>query len=54
MVFSGIASHDENAVAVFNVDPVVGHCTASERLCQSRNRGAVSDACLVFDVHQPQ
>jgi hypothetical protein len=37
-----------------NVDPVIGHCTASERLCQSRNSGAVSDAGLVFDIHQPR
>jgi hypothetical protein len=54
VVFSGVASHDEDAVAVFDIDPVIGHRTASERLCQSRNRGAVSDARLVFDIHQPQ
>ena len=54
MVFGGIAPHDENGIRVLDVDPVVGHCAASERLCQSRNRGAVSDAGLVVHVKNPQ
>ncbi len=54
MVFRRIGSHDQDAVGVANVDPVVGHRAASERLCQSRNSGAVSDTSLVFDIDQTQ
>jgi hypothetical protein len=50
MIFSSIAAHDENTITVFNIDPVIGHCAASERLCQSRNSGAMSDTSLMFDV----
>ena len=53
MVFGGIAADDENAITVDDVDPVIGHRAASERLCQSRNSGAVSDTGLVLDVGQP-
>jgi hypothetical protein len=54
MVLRRVGSHNENAVTVSNVDPVVGHCAAPERLCQSRNRSAVSDTGLVFDIDQTQ
>ena len=54
VVFSRIGAHDQNAVTVSNVDPVIGHCAASERLCQSRNSGAVSDTGLMFNINQPQ
>ena len=33
---------------------MIRHRAASERLCQSRYSGAVSDPGLVFDVHQTQ
>ena len=54
MIFGCIASHNQDAIAVADVNPVVGHCAASERLCQSRNSGAVSDTGLVFNVDQTQ
>ena len=54
MVFGSIAAHDKDTITVLDVDPVVGHRTASERLCQSRNSGAVSDTCLVLYVHQAE
>ena len=43
----------KNTVTVFDIDPVIGHRAASERLCQSRNSGAMSDTGLVFDIDQP-
>jgi hypothetical protein len=52
MIFRCIGSHDQDAVGVSNVDPVVGHGAASERLCQSRNSGAMSDTSLMFDIDQ--
>ncbi len=54
MVCGSIAAHDKDNITVLEVDPVIGHCAAPERLCQSRNSGAVSYSGLVFDVHQPQ
>jgi hypothetical protein len=50
MVFGSIAAHDQNAITVFDIDPVIGHRAASERLCQSRNCGAVSDTGLMLKV----
>ena len=54
MVLGRVGPHDQDDVSVLDVDPVVRHCTASKRLCQSRYSCAVSDARLVFDVHQAQ
>ena len=54
MMFSGIAADNKNHVGILDVDPVVGHSTASERLCQSRNSGAVSDPCLVVQLDNTQ
>jgi hypothetical protein len=54
MIFSSVAAHDENAIAVGDIDPVVRHGAASERLSQSRYRGAVSDTGLMFYVDQSQ
>jgi hypothetical protein len=53
MVFGSIAAHDYNAITVFDINPVIGHRAASERLCQSRNSGAMSDTGLMFDIDQP-
>ena len=50
MMLGGVAPHNEDSVCVFDVDPMVGHCAASERLSQSRYRGAVSDSRLVVHV----
>ena len=52
VVLRGIAAHDKDAVTVFQIDIVVRHRTTAERLSQSRYRGAVSDPCLVIDIHQ--
>ncbi len=52
MIFRGIASLNEDAIAVLNIDPVVGHCATSERLCQSRYSWGVSDAGLMVDINQ--
>ena len=54
MMFSGIAADNKNHVGILDVDPVVGHSTASERLCQSRNSGAVSDPGLVVHLDNTQ
>jgi hypothetical protein len=54
MVFRWVAPHAQNAITVGDVNPVIGHCTAPERLCQSRNSGAVSDTGLVFYVYQAE
>ena len=43
---------NENTITVLEIDPVIRHRAASERLCQSRYSGAVSDPGLVIDVHQ--
>ena len=54
MVFSCIATHDQNAMAVAKSIQSVGHCARRNRLCQSRDCGAVSDTGLVFDVNETQ
>ena len=54
MMLGGIASHDEDAVRILEIDPVIGHCTASERLCQSRNSSAVSNTCLMIKMDESQ
>ncbi len=53
-VFGGIAAHDKNGIGIFDVDPVIGHRTTSERLSQSRNILAVSDTRLVVEMDAPQ
>jgi len=52
VVFGSVASLNQDAIAVLNVDPMVGHCAASERLCQSRYSRGVSDARLMVDLNQ--
>ena len=54
MVGRRIGTHDQNAVGILDVHPMIRHRASSERLSQSRYRGAVSDARLVFYVHQSQ
>ena len=53
VVLRGVAPHDQDAIAVLQIDVVVRHRTAPERLSQSRYGGAVSDPGLVVDVDQP-
>ena len=52
MVLCRICAHYEDYVSVPDIDPVVRHCTASERLSQSRYSRGVSDTRLVFYIHQ--
>ncbi len=54
MVFGRIAAHDQHHVGVLDVDPAIGHRTASERGPQTGDRGAVSNPGLVFQVADPQ
>src|SRR5579862_3098609 len=54
MVLCWIATHDQHHVGVLDVDPAIGHCPASECWPQTGDRGAVSNASLVFQVADPQ
>lgn len=54
MVLCGVTTDNQDRVRIFNIAPVVGHRTAPERLCQSRNCCAVSDTCLVIKMHQAE
>ena len=49
-----VAAHNQNAITVLKIDPVIRHGAASERLCQSRYSSAVSDTGLVLDIDQTQ
>ena len=49
---AGLAPMIRITSAILEIYPVVRHCTASERLCQSRNCCAVSNAGLMFNIHQ--
>ncbi len=35
VIFGGIPTHDQHHVGILDVDPPIGHCTASERWCQT-------------------
>jgi hypothetical protein len=52
VVGGSVAAHDEDTITVLEVDPVIGHCAAPERLCQSRNSCAVSYTGLVFNPNE--
>ena len=52
MVLRSIAPLNQNDVAVLQVNPMIGHRTASERLSQSRYSGRVSDPGLVINIHE--
>ena len=54
VIFSYIAPHVENDISVPKIDIMIGHCTTSERLSQSRYRGAVSDTGLVLNIDNAQ
>ena len=54
MILGDIATHVENDIGIPEINIMIGHCTASERLCQSRYSRAVSDTGLVFNVNQSQ
>ncbi len=50
MVFSGIAAYHEYYVRVFDVNPVVRHCTPAEGSRQTGDCCGVSNSCLVFQI----
>ena len=50
MVLSNIPTHVQDNIGISKIDIMIGHCTASERLSQSRYSGAVSDTGLVLDI----
>src|SRR6267143_642752 len=54
MVLGWIPAHDQHHVGVLDVDPAIGYCPASEGWPQTGDRGAVSNAGLVFQVADPQ
>ncbi len=54
MVFGSVTAHYKNAIRVLEIDPVIGHRAASERLCQSRNSCAVSNTRLMLNIHQAE
>jgi len=54
VIFSYIATHVQNDIGISKIDIMVGHCTPSVRLCQSRYSGAVSDTGLVLNVDETQ
>ena len=50
VVFSNIAAHIQNDVSISEINVMVCHCTATERLCQSRYSCAVSYTGLMFNI----
>src|SRR4030042_3812350 len=54
MVFSNIATHIQNNISITKINIMVCHCTATERLCQSRYSCAVSYAGLMFDIDEAE
>ncbi len=54
MGLCGVAAHDENTVAVLHVDEVIGHGTPAIGFGQGRNRTAVAEAGLMFDIDEAE
>jgi len=54
MVFCYIAAHIEYDICIPEIDVMVRHCAASERLSQSRYSGAVSYTGLMFDIDETE
>jgi hypothetical protein len=52
VVFRHIATHVDDDISVSEIDVMVCHCAASERLSQSRYSGAVSYAGLMFNINE--
>jgi len=50
MVRGRVRAHNEDYIGVTKIHPMVCHCTASERLCQSRNSCGVSYSGLMFYI----
>ena len=54
VVLGGVAAHHQDDIGIPDVDPVVGHRTASERGGQTGHRGAVSNPGLTVAVRDSQ
>ncbi len=54
MIFRSIAALNEYDIAVLNIYPVVGHRATSERLCQSRYSGGVSNPGLMVNINKSE
>jgi hypothetical protein len=54
VVFGNITTHVQDDISISKINIMIGHCTTSIRLCQSRNSGAVSDTGLVLNVDETQ
>src|SRR5512135_2032398 len=52
MVRCRVRSHNEDHIGVTQVHPVICHCTAPERLCQSRYSCGVSYTGLMFYINE--
>jgi len=44
-------NHHEDDVRILQIDPVIRHCSSTERLSQSRYSGGVSETRLVLYMH---
>ena len=54
MVFCYIAAHIKDYISIAEINIMVCHGAASERLCQSRYSGAVSYSGLVLDIDEAE
>jgi hypothetical protein len=54
MILGHIATHIQNDIGIPEINIMIGHCTASVRLSQSRYSRAVSDTGLMFNVNEPE
>ena len=54
MVFRNVASHIEYDISIAEINIMVCHCAATERLCQSRYCGAMSYTRLMFDIDKAE
>ena len=54
MVLAGVGAADHEYIGVAEVDPVIGHSSASVRAAETGDCGGVSYSSLVFYIHQTQ
>ena len=51
--FSGVAAHDQNQICIFDIGPMIGHCTSPKRRSQTGYRRGVSNTRLVIEDQHP-
>ena len=54
MVLGNIATHIKDDISISEINIMVCHCAATERLCQSRYSGAVSYTGLMFNIDEAE